>query len=133
MRLSCRSALLGPALRDSRGVGVRVWVVVEGGVGRSVGYGVCGPGEAKTIVMGCAAQAKPRLTYLLTYFVDTIRQGGPTRTSADVSVPQLAGFSPDHLITCRENVSGVSVRLFSPPRRIGHDWARGCCRGCRDD
>ena len=25
--------------------------------------------------------------------VDTIRQGGPTRTSADVSVPRLAGFS----------------------------------------
>ena len=24
---------------------------------------------------------------------DTIRQGGPTRTSADVSVPRLAGFS----------------------------------------
>ena len=29
-------------------------------------------------------------TYLL---FDSIRQGGPTRTSADVSVPRLAGFS----------------------------------------
>jgi hypothetical protein len=27
------------------------------------------------------------------YTHDTIRQGGPTRTSADVSVPRLAGFS----------------------------------------
>jgi hypothetical protein len=27
------------------------------------------------------------------YLFDTIRQGGPTRTSADVSVPRLAGFS----------------------------------------
>ena len=33
------------------------------------------------------------ITYLRTYLLDTIRQGGPTRTSADVSVPRLAGFS----------------------------------------
>ena len=30
---------------------------------------------------------------LLTGAFDSIRQGGPTRTSADVSVPRLAGFS----------------------------------------
>ena len=30
---------------------------------------------------------------LLTGAFDTIRQGGPTRTSADVSVPRFAGFS----------------------------------------
>ena len=34
------------------------------------------------------------LTYLLrSSAFDSIRQGGPTRTSADVSVPRLAGFS----------------------------------------
>ena len=35
----------------------------------------------------------PRTTALLTPAFDTIRQGGPTRTSADVSAPRLAGFS----------------------------------------
>jgi hypothetical protein len=30
-------------------------------------------------------------TYVVTF--DSIRQGGPTRTSADASVPRLAGFS----------------------------------------
>ena len=33
------------------------------------------------------------ITHLLTYLHYSIRQGGPTRTSADVSVPRLAGFS----------------------------------------
>jgi len=37
-----------------------------------------------------------RLTF--SSFFDPIRPGGPTRTSADVSVPRLAGFSLDHLI-----------------------------------
>ena len=32
---------------------------------------------------------------------DTIRTGGPTRSSADVSVPRLAGFSLITLITRR--------------------------------
>jgi len=35
----------------------------------------------------------PRTTAVDAPAFDTIRQGGPTRTSADVSVPRLAGFS----------------------------------------
>jgi hypothetical protein len=31
--------------------------------------------------------------HLKPYLLTLIRQGGPTRTSADVSVPRLAGFS----------------------------------------
>ena len=33
-----------------------------------------------------------RVPLLLTAAFDTIRPGGPTSTSADVSVPRLAGF-----------------------------------------
>ena len=34
----------------------------------------------------------PRTTAVDRRSFDTIRQGGPTRTSADVSVPRLPGF-----------------------------------------
>ena len=36
---------------------------------------------------------RPRTTAVDRRAFDSIRQGGPTRTSADVSVPRLAGFS----------------------------------------
>ena len=35
---------------------------------------------------------------LISFSFDSIRQGGPTRPSADASVPRLAGVSLNHLI-----------------------------------
>jgi hypothetical protein len=40
----------------------------------------------------CLSVSALKLTYCAPAF-DSIRQGGPTRTSADVSVPRFAGFS----------------------------------------
>ena len=65
-----------------------------------------------------------RYTYLLTYrpAFDSIRQGGPTRTSADVSVPRLAGFpliTPDHCLKV-----GSRLQVRSPARR----GCLGCLR-----
>ena len=57
------------------------------------GYGViAGRGGS----LEAAAQTSVNLVPLLLTgrpAFDSIRQGGPTRTSADVSVPRLAGFS----------------------------------------
>jgi hypothetical protein len=47
------------------------------------------PAVALRAVAGAAIATSMALTYLL-YL---LRQGGPTRTSADVSVPRFAGFS----------------------------------------
>ena len=44
---------------------------------------------------------------LLTGVRHTTRSGGPTRSSADASVPRLAGFSPDHLSSLDQCVSRV--------------------------
>ena len=51
---------------------------------------------------------------------DTIRSGGLTRTSADVSVPRLAGFSPDHLIT---HTHCLCIALRKLPPSIHHHGA----------
>ena len=61
------------------------------------------------------------------YINDSIRSGGPTRSSADFSVPRPRthddrtgrGF-PDHLITLYDTASPpwqVFVRVFPPPAK----------------
>ena len=59
---------------------------------------------------------RPRTTAVDRPAFDSIRQGGPTRTSADVLVPRLAGFFPDHLIIteCKKALHVTTVHPLHP-------------------
>jgi hypothetical protein len=62
--------------------------------------------------------------YLLTYL--RVRQGGPTRTSADASVPRLAGFSLSNRSLARQD--GLVHVLASPARRDARPRERSRAR-----
>ena len=64
---------------DGNGYGV---IAGRGGPSRLLTYLLTPPRASVNLVDQCCGPA-----------FDSIRQGGPTRASADVSVPRLAGFS----------------------------------------
>ena len=89
---------MGSFMRRFPRLGHQPDIVLEGFDGRDsytiLEVKTCEPaGDAWIARQHC--RHEPLLTYLLSCgpAFDFIRQGGPTRTSADVPVPRLAGFS----------------------------------------